>query len=252
MARFFLPPEHRGRGTLSLSGAEAHHALHVLRLREGDALTVLDGVGNEYACQAGTHSRDRLSLTVLNRRFIPPAPSAITLLQALPKGKLIEAIVQKATELGVHRIVPLLSERVVTRLGSEEAAQRGEKLQAIAVEAIKQCGNPWLPRIDAPITFSQFLARNEPFELSLFGSLRPDSPHPRKRFEAFRAAHGKPPNSIAIWIGPEGDFTPKELDEIERAGGQAITLGPLVLRSETAAIYSMSILRYELQSSDAT
>src|SRR5215470_17255837 len=211
MARFFLPPERCGGDTLSLSGVEAHHAVHVLRLRAGDALTVLDGAGHEYACQAGTQSKNELFLTVLNRRFIPPEPSAITLLQALPRGKLIESIVQKATELGARRIVPLISERVVARLSAEDTASRGEKLQAIAIESIKQCGNPWLPRIDAPISFSRFLASNESVELSLFGSFRPNSPHPRKRFEAFRAKYGRPPISIMIWIGPEGDFTPTEL-----------------------------------------
>jgi len=170
------------------------------------------------------------------------------LAQALPKGRIIEAIIQKATELGVARIVPLMSERVVTRLEDEDTARKTAKLQLVAVEAIKQSGCCWLPQIESPLTLNQFLARNEPCELPLIASLQAGSRPAREYFRAFQAQHNRRPQSASVWIGPEGDFTPAETEAITARGALPITLGRLVLRVETAAIYCLSILHYELES----
>jgi 16S rRNA (uracil1498-N3)-methyltransferase len=172
----------------------------------------------------------------------------LTLIQALPKGKVIEEIIQKATELGVARIVPLLSERVVAHLDDSKLTRRGEQWRLVAIEAIKQCGSAWLPVLDAPQTLQAFLARRDPFDLSLIASLRPGGHHPREYFDAFRAHHRRPPDSVALWVGPEGDFSEREVIEIQAAGARPITLGRLVLRSETAAVYGLSVLSYELAS----
>jgi len=190
--------------------------------------------------------RDKVRLQVIQKRFIPPLPWQITLLQAIPKGKLFESIVQKATELGVWRIVPLLSERVVMRLGQK--AEKAGKWQSVAVEAIKQCGSAWLPRVETPLTPEQFLAREEQFDLPLIGSLQTDAQHPRQYFSNFQTQHDSPPKTLCVWIGPEGDFTPAEMTAIQGAGVLPITLGRLVLRTETAALYCLSIINYELQS----
>ena len=248
MHRFFLPPAHCSSQPLLLTGREAHHALHVLRLQKGDAVTVLDGSGREFRCQIEGHDRDKVHLSIDETRQHPQLPFQITLLQALPKGKLIESIVQKATELGAFRIVPLLSERVVTRLDGKEAAQKAQKWQQIAIEALKQCGSPWLTRVEEPVALTRFLARAEKSDLSLLGSLQPGAKHPREYFEAFRAQHGQPPKSVFLWIGPEGDFSASEIGQIQSAGAMPITLGPLVLRTETAALYCLSLVNYELQS----
>jgi 16S rRNA (uracil1498-N3)-methyltransferase len=117
----------------------------------------------------------------------------------------------------------------------------------MAIEAIKQCGAAWLPKIETPTTIEQLLAGKETFDLSLVGSLQTDRRHPRACFQEFQAKHGHLPASIGVWIGPEGDFTPDELKTIQASGAQPISLGPLVLRVETAAIYCLSILNYELQ-----
>jgi 16S rRNA (uracil1498-N3)-methyltransferase len=247
MNRFYLPPEQCRTATLSLTGSEAHHALHVLRVCPGDEVAVLDGGGSEYRCAIQQAARDHLSLTVIEKRSVPPHTCQLTLVQALPKGKLIESIIQKATELGVARIVPLIAERSIVQLDPREAAAKVPKWQAVAIEAIKQCGAPWLPRVETPLSPRQFLERKEPIELWLVGSLQPDSRHPRTAFGAFRQQFGRMPKSIGVWIGPEGDFTPGELAAIQAAGAFPITLGPLVLRTETAALYCLSILNYELQ-----
>src|SRR5690348_6778913 len=114
MHRFYLRPEQCQSQEWCLREGEAHHAIHVLRLRQGECVLVLDGAGHEYRCEVNLVGRDQVQLGVLNKRFVPRLPYQVTLLQALPKGKLIESIIQKATELGVARIVPLLSERVLT------------------------------------------------------------------------------------------------------------------------------------------
>jgi 16S rRNA (uracil1498-N3)-methyltransferase len=189
-----------------------------------------------------------VKLAIRERRTHTPPVCPITLIQSLPKGKIIETIIQKATELGVARVVPLITERVVSQLAEKDAARKRAKLQAVAVEAIKQCGSAWLPQIETPMTLNQFLARGEPFELPLIASLQGDSKPAQEYFRAFQARHGRRPQSACVWVGPEGDFTPAETAAIKTGGALPITLGRLVLRVETAAIYCLSILRYELES----
>jgi 16S rRNA (uracil1498-N3)-methyltransferase len=246
MHRFYLPPERCTDATLRLEGREAHHALHVLRLKRGECVTVLDGAGHEFSCKVENCSCESLTMRTTKKNFIPALPCSITLFQAVPKGKIIESIIQKAVELGVRRIVPLLTERVMTRLDDKNALEKQGKWQQVAIEAIKQCGAAWLPKIEMPMTLAQFLARGEKFDLSLVGSLQTERRHPRECFREFEAKHGRLPQSIGVWIGPEGDFTFDELKVIQASGALPISLGRLVLRVETAAIYCLSVLNYEL------
>jgi 16S rRNA (uracil1498-N3)-methyltransferase len=241
MHRFYLPPELSQKEELFLTGSEAHHALHVIRVRRGQSVTVLDGVGQQLLCDVQESDRDKVRLCVRERKTAAPPPCRITLLQAIPKGKLFESIIQKGTELGAARIVPLLSERVVVQLNKKEAQRKAAKWQAVAVEAIKQCGAPWLPRVETPISPEEFLVNKEQFELALVGSLQADAKHPKVYLQG-----DNKPKTAAIWIGPEGDLTPAELDLIKASGAHPISLGPLVLRTETAATYCLSILNYEL------
>jgi 16S rRNA (uracil1498-N3)-methyltransferase len=250
MHRFYLPPEQCSDQRLLLTGGEARHAVQVLRLRGGERVIVLDGAGREFLCQTEESQRSKVSLAIIERRAMPALPCQITLLQALPKGQIIESIIQKAAELGASRIVPLLTERVVTRLSAREAPGKTEKWQRVAIEAIKQCGLAWLPQVQAPMTPGEWLARQEQFELPFLASLQPGSRHPRTYFEAFRSKHGRPPRTACVWVGPEGDFTPAETDAIKGAGNLPITLGPRVLRTETAATYCLSVLNYELQDAE--
>ena len=249
MSRFFLPEAARlaSSATLALTGREAHHALDVLRLRRGDALTILDGAGHKFVCEVQSSTRDRVELAVKEKQFIPTPPCSVTLLTAILKGK-IETIIEKATELGATRIVPLLTERTVVKIDAARAADKVEKWRQVAIEAIKQCGSPWLPQIEPPLTPKQFLARGEQFDLPLVASLQPDSHSFRAQFQRFSAAHKSLPRSVAIWIGPEGDFTPEEYALIQTAGAHPITLGPLVLRADTAVIASLTVLNHELRS----
>jgi 16S rRNA (uracil1498-N3)-methyltransferase len=248
MHRFYLPPERCADKMLQLDEREAHHALHVLRLKRGELVTVLDGIGNEFMCAVEDCARNVVTLSASLKNFVPALPCSITLLQAVPKGKIIESIIQKSVELGARKIVPVLSERVVTQLDDEDAENKRDKWQSVAIEAIKQCGAAWLPKVEVPMPIEQFLACKEKFDLSLVGSLQKERRHPREVLRGYEKKHGRLPQSVGVWIGPEGDFTSKELKTIQNSGALPISLGNLVLRVETAAIYCLSILNYELNS----
>jgi len=247
MHRFHLPPASCRENLLRLDGREAHHALHVLRLKRGERVTVLDGAGGEFFCSVENVAKDFLTLTVNEKKFSPAPPCPVSLFVAIPKGKIIEDIIEKAVELGAQRIVPLLTERVITHLDKAEAEAKREKWQQVAIEAIKQCGAPWLPKVEAPVKLKEFLTRADKPEFSLVGSLQTERRHPREWILEFQRQHGRLPQSAGAWIGPEGDFTLAELQAIETAGAKPVTLGKLTLRVETAAIYCLSFLNYELQ-----
>lgn len=248
--RFYLPPPDCRQDVLRLGGQEARHALRVLRLNPGDEAVVQDGAGNELFCTVEKTARDELSLRVKKRNFVPPPPCSITLYVGVPRGKIIESIIQKSVELGARKIAPLLAERVVTRLDEADAARKREQWRQTAIEAMKQCGAARLPEIEMPASIENVLARKEKPDLQIVGSLQKERRHPREVFREYESAHHRPPVSAAAWIGPEGDFTPDELKAIQNAGAHPISLGNLVLRVETAAVYCLSILNYEFNSSD--
>ena len=240
MHRFYLPT----LDDLALTGAEAHHATHVLRLKTGDELTVFDGRGHAVACRIAEARRDRIRLTALQHSHSPPLRCRITLAQAIPK-KNMEFIVQKATELGVSAIVPLISERTVAR--PTEASHKLDRWREIALESCKQCGNNWLPVILPPQQFAEFVQVPQHVELTLIAALHPDA-RPLKTIlaEAPALPHATTPR-ILVMIGPEGDFTPAEYDLARVASAQPLSLGSLVMRADTAALYTLSILHHELQ-----
>lgn len=248
MHRFYLLPEHTKGDVLLLKDREAHHGAQVMRLKPGETVEVLDGAGTRFACEVKRLSRKEIELAVRQRAAIPRRLFETTLLQAIVKGKTMDTIIQKGTELGVTRIVPIQTERVVSQLDNESGQSKQAKWQLIAIEAIKQSGSAWLPKIDAPITPAVFLKRGEKFDLSLVGSLEGDGRHARHWFQSLSAA----PRRVAVWIGPEGDFTSAELQLIRTSGAKPITLGELVLRADTAAIYSLAVVRHELEWLSAT
>jgi 16S rRNA (uracil1498-N3)-methyltransferase len=270
MHRFYLPPAACKGDALLLTDREAHHGAQVLRLRTGDDVTVLDGAGTRIACVVKQLGRKVIELSVRSRKKIPPPSLQLTLFQAIVKGKTMETIVEKATELGVNRIVPLITERVVSQLDAERSDNKQGKWRLTAIEAIKQCGSPWLPQIDAPQKMNDALKEIGRFDLAFVASLRggqhirhwlqtlwsgelsEPAQCPTGRSSTLDSQPSTSPRSGCIWIGPEGDFTDAELDAIEASGAKPITLGPLVLRADTAAIASLAILRSEVDWLSAT
>ncbi|MGA2542200.1 MAG: RsmE family RNA methyltransferase [Verrucomicrobiota bacterium] len=247
MHRFYLPAGQCRPPLLELTGREAHHARDVLRLEQGGRVTVLDGAGRQFLCEVRDWDRQRVRLAVTGTTTAAAPSTRITLIQAVPKGKLMESIIEKATELGVARVVPLLSERVATRLDGAAAKDKAEKWRQCAIEAIKQCGQPWLPEVEEPLALPALLAQGVSFDLALVGSLQGDGRHPRGYFQEYEAQHRRRPQSVGAWIGPEGDFSGEELRLIGASGARPIDLGPLVLRSETAAVCTLAVIAYELR-----
>jgi 16S rRNA (uracil1498-N3)-methyltransferase len=137
----------------------------------------------------------------------------------------------------------LLSERTVIQVEEEDAVRKQQKWQAVAIEAAKQCGQNWLPKVELPRALKEFFSHPVRHELMLIASLQPDAMHLKKLLDE---TAGKPPKSVLVLIGPEGDFTPAEIGLAKSNGCRPITLGPIVLRTETAAIYCLSVLSYEL------
>ncbi len=243
--RFYLPPDQWDMETPALEGDEAHHCRDVMRCGTGDRLLVFDGAGREMEAEILSVSRRAVELAVISRRITAPLPARITLGQAIPKGKNMELIIQKATELGVAEIVPLLTENTVVQLKSGEREKKREKWQRVAVEACKQCGQNWLPRVAEPQAIGDFIASVRD-ECRIVAAIDPESLTLREILAQWDAEHPSRPEAATLLIGPEGDFTAAEVATARAADFRPLSLGPIILRAETAAIYAVSVLVYEL------
>jgi 16S rRNA (uracil1498-N3)-methyltransferase len=244
MPRFYIPPFAWNPDRLALDAAEAHHATDVLRLKAGDRATVFNGEGVEAEVEIVKAGKQGVELRRVSLTKSPPLGCRVTLAQAIPKGKNMELILEKAAELGAAAIAPLLSERTIIRGTEAEYERKQNKWQRVVVEACKQCGQNWLPRVEPARTPKAFFDLGATFDLMLIASLQNDARPLKQTLSEFG---GTRPRSVLILIGPEGDFTPAELALSKSAGCRPVTLGPIILRTETAALYSLSVLNHELQ-----
>jgi 16S rRNA (uracil1498-N3)-methyltransferase len=246
--RAYAPEIAPGATEIRLSPEESHHLVTVNRCGRGDPVVVFNGLGSEWVTECADPARNAALLRVQEARPAAARAFSITLAQALPKGSTMDEIVRQATEVGAARVVPLISERTQVHLDGERADKKVEKWRTAAIEAAKQCGNPWLPEI-APIQkFAAFVAATKDHDLKLVASLHAGTTSLKKALTTFVTKHGHPPRSALWLVGPEGDFAPVEMTAALTAGFVPVTLGPLVLRSDTAAIYALSILSNELHS----
>ena len=253
--RFYAPPEAFSPGHLhvTLSREETAHLVTVLRLREGAEVFVFDGEGHEFLCVVEPETKRRARETVLRVVGLaePPhkeSPLGLTLAPAMLKGEKLDLVVQKATELGVTRIVPVETERAEVRLpGSPEepaAAKRVARWRRIAVEAAKQSGRARVPEVRAPIHLTTLLSEiahelDGAAELRLIFSERDG----RGLAETLGAGVERPRRVTAL-VGPEGGWEDAELGQATAAGWHAVTLGGRVLRAETASIVAVSLLQH--------
>ncbi len=245
--RAYCVPATREPTEITLSPDESHHLVAVNRAAVGDTVVAFDGRGTEWICELANDKKSAAGLKVRFYQKIEPLPYEITLGQALPKGQFMDAIVRKATEIGVARIAPLESERTQVHLEGDRSERKIEKWQIAALEAAKQCGNAFVPEILPVQKAAVFMESARGYDLKLIASLQPGATSLKRVLAAFQAAQGRAPKKVLWLIGPEGDFTPAELSLSKSCGFEPVTLGPLVLRCETAAVYALSILSYELQ-----
>jgi len=245
MARFYLPPDRWSEGTLVLEGDEARHGTQVLRLKQGDELALFDGHGKSVACHLeAIEGRGRIFCVPNGEVQLEQAPTTqLHLAPALLKGKNLDLVLQKATELGVDRITPLITDRTVARPDSRDLARKREKWQRTVLEAAKQCGRNWLPEICDPITATEFFRELETDEIGFVGALEGDRVALRTELSGAKESVSE----VVVAIGPEGDFSPQEYAKATQSGWSGIDLGPLVLRSETACLSALAVISYELR-----
>jgi 16S rRNA (uracil1498-N3)-methyltransferase len=222
----------------------ASHLAKVLRARSGDPLILFSGDGREYAGAVESVRGPRVTASVGNGAEVDrESPLAITLVQCVPRGDRMDFIVQKATELGVTRIVPVLSQRSVVRLDAAQAESKAAHWRAVVINACEQCGRNRVPAIAAPVPLIEYLGSS-----AAAGAGTPAAGSPAARFvlepdlEA-AAAPAALDTAAHVAVGPEGGFGDEELEAFRIAGFRRLRLGPRILRTETAAIAALTWLQ---------
>jgi 16S rRNA (uracil1498-N3)-methyltransferase len=239
--RLFVAPGRLAGARLVLDGPDHKYVARVLRARAGDALVLFDGAGTEIDAEVVRVGVRDVELTLGARRAAPQAtaPVAITLLVAVPRGERMELVVQKATELGVARIVPVVSGRSVAR--PEPGGARAGRWEKIAREAARQCGRADVPTVDEPTPLGDAVAADLPeLRLATWEATRGTSLRAALA-AAFGAAPADRPRGVALLVGPEGGLAADEIAAAEAHGFVAVTLGPRILRVETAAITAVAL-----------
>ena len=241
MPKFFFSPNDVKDGFIHISGETAHHLLHVLRVKLGGEVLLCDGLGLDYYAElVESSSKTKHSVAVFKIKSTSPCDTEpitrITLFQSLPKGDKMDLIIQKCVELGVHEIQPVLTERSVARISSNE--KKTARFQKISESAAEQSKRGIIPIIHPPCGFSAAIeaATESPATLVL---LAYEQEHERS-LKSVLLNNPTPQKNISLWIGPEGGFTDNEVSALCNAGAITITLGRRVLRTETAAIATIA------------
>ena len=241
MSRFYVPREAVSGAKITVTGDEAHHIRDVMRLKVSDNVVCFDGTGREYAGVIKEIGQKAVIVGII-RTSEPKAKDAhtITLIQAIPKKEKMDYIVQKATELGANCIIPVMTERTIVDWDQKKRDSSLERWQRISREASKQCGRLDLPEIRPVAGFKEALKAVAGQDLALIAALSGDA------ISLKNALQGAKPRSIVIAIGPEGDFSPKEIEEAKASGFKLVDLGRRVLKSDTAGLAVLSVINYEL------
>ena len=222
---------------VTLEGSAASHVTRVLRLRVGEALTLLNGSGGEYAARIEQSQGGRVAVTIGEPRAIErESPLQLTLAQGVSRGERMDLVVQKATELGVSGLVPVLTERSVVRLTAQQAERKLHHWLAIAIAACEQSGRNRLPAIAAPVPLKDLLRSGSDGSTRLL--LSPGA-------TATLGDVPRPLSAVTVLIGPEGGLAQAEQEAAVAAGFRPVRLGPRVLRTETAAIAALTLLQRE-------
>jgi len=241
MRRFLVAPELLGNSTVTIEGKLFRHMVKVLRLHAGEQVILCNGSGRE--CTATITDIGRQSLTAAIDESLPLTPlestPSFTLVQGLPKGEKLDLIIQKSTELGVAKIVLFPAARSVIKIPAAQAEQRVTRWRAIALEAARQSGRSSVPDVLLAESLQAALLSSEDAVKLL---LWEDEKHRRIRD---LIAGRTTPSGAALLVGPEGGFDPDEVKLAVDRGFEAVTLGPRILRTETAGLAMLAILQYQ-------
>lgn len=239
MHRFFTDAGCIGSDSITITGDDVKHISKVLRLRAGDEITVCDSCGSDYLCVIADISQTQVEAKILSKALNKAeSPLHITVYQGLPKSDKMDYIVQKCVELGAVNIVPVATARAVVKLHDEE--KKRTRWQKIATEAAKQCGRGIIPSVGKVTDFDKVIDSLEPDALNILPYENEDDRRLRQALTGYAG------NKVNIIIGPEGGFDPEEISAAEQKGIHIVTLGPRILRTETAPIAAISAIMYEL------
>ena len=255
MSRFFVPKEFVKADSIYITGLEAHHILDVMRLKVSDEVVVFDGTGREYTGIVKAADRKSLEVRIKSAResSCRERSPLLTLIQAITKKDKMDYIAEKATELGVSRIIPVTTERTIPEWNDAKKASIVERWRKLAREAAKQCGRTDIPQI-RPITdlkraITGAVCSGENgdntapvYDLKLMAALADGAITLKCALNSSRGGN------IIIAIGPEGDFTPEEISEAKENGFKIVSLGLRVLKSDTAGLAVLSMINYEYAS----
>jgi len=234
IARFHADLALRAGGTVLLPEEAAHHAVHVLRLRPGDEVTLFHGRGGVFAGRIAAIDRLRVSVDVLAHRPLErESPLAVTLVQGVSSSEKMDFTVQKAVELGATAVQPVIAARSLGRLAGERAEVKRAHWQRVAVSACEQCGRARVPELREPMDLDEWLAS------AAEGARIVLEPNAGQAL----AAHELQASAVAVVVGPEGGFSERELKCMQLAGVRALSLGPRILRTETAGPAAIAILQ---------
>lgn len=226
--------------TIQITGADAHHLMHVMRAKPGDEIVVVDDANAVARMKMVAFSEDAVTLELEERlEANTESPIDIVLAQCLLKGDKMDFIVQKAVELGAVGIIPVKSQNCVVRYDAKKAKSRVERWQKIANEAAKQCGRTALLEV-APIRSMAEFLQEEAADAEFIFFYENEN---KETVKSYLQALNK--KRIVLLVGPEGGFTLDEASAITKAGGHSVTLGPRILRAETAAVAAMTVVQYE-------
>ena len=236
MPRFYCPQPLTSGATVDLPESVAHH-LHVVRMQAGAALTLFDGRGGQYQATLADIGKRRATATVgAHEALEVELPYAVTLAQGLPEGSKMDWIIEKAVEMGVARVQPLAAQRSVVRLSGERAEKRQAHWQEVAVAASEQSGRNRVMGVDLPCDCMPWMAA-PPAAAGLRILLSP-----RGHGSLAAWAHANPAQAVCLLVGPEGGFNEREEQAAIDTGALALSMGPRILRTETAGIAAVAAL----------
>jgi len=242
MTRFFVDPRAIAGDRVVLGREDSHHLLKVMRAQVGEAFTVLTG-GLEHDCRlVGAQDGRAVGSVAGSRPAAGEPPVHITLVQGLAKGDKMETVIQHGTELGVCEFVPVATSRAVVKLEPKKASERVERWERIAQEAAEQSRRGAVPRVAPVVTWREAVARCAEFDLALVPW--EEGGEPLKA--VLSSAAGAGVRQVAVFIGPEGGLSPEEVALARGHGARAVTLGPRILRTETAGLAAVAAILYAL------